>query len=69
MRRAFIIGLIAGLTILAGCGKKDPAVLPAEGFEIGQLAPEITGKDQDGVEFKLSDYRGKVVVIDFWADW
>ncbi len=36
---------------------------------IGQPAPEITGEDIDGVEFKLSDYRGKVVVIDFWGDW
>ena len=23
----------------------------------------------DGVKFKLSDYRGKVVVLDFWGDW
>jgi hypothetical protein len=36
---------------------------------IGKTAPEITGKDQDGTEFKLSDYRGKVVVIDFWGYW
>src|SRR5262249_2437788 len=36
---------------------------------IGKAAPEITGKDIDGTEFKLSDYRGKVVVIDFWGYW
>jgi len=36
---------------------------------IGKPAPEITGADVDGVEFKLSDYRGKVVVLDFWGDW
>jgi hypothetical protein len=36
---------------------------------IGKKAPEITGKDADGKEFKLSDYQGKVVVIDFWANW
>jgi hypothetical protein len=23
----------------------------------------------DGVPFKLSDYRGKVVVVDFWGHW
>ena len=39
------------------------------GFEIGNLAPEISGADIDGVKFKLSDYRGKVVVLDFWGDW
>jgi peroxiredoxin len=36
---------------------------------IGKIAPEIVGKDLDGVEFKLSDYRGKVVVLAFSGDW
>jgi len=36
---------------------------------IGKTAPEIEGADVDGKQFKLSDYRGKVVVIDFWGDW
>jgi AhpC/TSA family len=38
-------------------------------LSIGKEAPDISGKDADGKEFKLSDYRGKVVVIDFWATW
>jgi AhpC/TSA family len=38
-------------------------------LSIGKEAPIISGKDADGKEFKLSDYRGKVVVIDFWATW
>jgi predicted Zn finger-like uncharacterized protein len=41
----------------------------AQGFNINQLAPEIEGEDLDGVRFKLSDYRGKVVVLDFWGHW
>lgn len=36
---------------------------------IGKTAPEILGEDTDGVAFKLSDYRGKVVMLDFWGDW
>ena len=36
---------------------------------VGKVAPDIKGKDSDGKEFKLSDYRGKVVLIDFWASW
>ena len=39
------------------------------GPEIGTEAPEIVGVDLDGVEFKLSDYRGKVVMLDFYGDW
>ena len=38
-------------------------------LSIGKVAPEIEGEDIDGVAFKLSDYRGKVVVIDFWGNW
>ncbi len=33
---------------------------------VGKLAPDIVGDDQDGKPFKLSDYRGKVVLLDFW---
>jgi hypothetical protein len=36
---------------------------------IGTVAPEIEGVDIDGVAFKLSDYRGKVVLLDFWGFW
>jgi hypothetical protein len=35
----------------------------------GQPAPEIAGEDIDGVKFKLSDYRGQVVLLDFWGNW
>jgi len=35
----------------------------------GRQAPDIAGVDLDGVEFKLSDYKGKVVFLDFWGDW
>jgi len=40
-----------------------------ERLQIGMTAPDIEGVDLDGVPFKLSDYRGKVVVLDFWGDW
>jgi len=33
---------------------------------IGKEAPEIEGPDQNGVRFKLSDYRGKAVLLYFW---
>lgn len=37
--------------------------------KVGKVAPEIEGPDVDGENFKLSDYRGKVVMLDFWGDW
>lgn len=40
-----------------------------ERLQIGMVAPEIQGDDLDGIDFKLSDYRGQVVFLDFWGDW
>lgn len=40
-----------------------------ESLAVGQPAPEITGVDLHGKPMKLSDFRGKVVVLDFWGDW
>jgi hypothetical protein len=45
---------------------EEPRVV---GLRIGNEAPDFTTQDADGVAFKLSDYRGKVVVLDFWGFW
>ena len=42
----------------------DPADL-----EIGKPAPEIIGADVNGQAMRLSDYKGKVILLDFWGDW
>jgi hypothetical protein len=36
---------------------------------VGKEALDIEGEDQDGKRFKLSDYRGKVVLLDFWSEY
>jgi thiol-disulfide isomerase/thioredoxin len=38
-------------------------------LKVGTNAPEFTALTSDGKPVKLSDYRGKVVVLDFWATW
>ncbi len=35
----------------------------------GTMAPDFTARDKDGQLVTLSSYRGKVVVVDFWASW
>jgi hypothetical protein len=38
-------------------------------LSLGSRALDIQGEDIDGKKLKLSDFRGKVVVLDFWATW
>lgn len=42
---------------------------PPEPLEIGQLAPPFEAEGLDGGEVRLEDYRGKYVLLDFWATW
>lgn len=59
----------------AGCsekGKKAEAekkVSPGIGVEVGQLAPDFRIKNLKGGVTALSQHRGKVVLINFWATW
>ncbi len=47
-----------------GVEPKRPALLAA-----GTVAPDFTAYNKDGKAVKLSDYKGMVVVLDFWATW
>jgi peroxiredoxin len=40
-----------------------------KGDGVGALAPEFTLSTVDGKKVKLSDYRGKAVLLNFWATW
>ncbi len=57
--------VLAAVVVFTGCsvqqGDETSAVL--------RPAPDFTLPDVHGTEFSLSDYRGKTIVIDFWATW
>ncbi len=36
-------------------------------LRVGMVAPDFEATDQHGERFKLSDYRGRVVLLDFWG--
>jgi hypothetical protein len=38
-------------------------------LQLGMVAPDFEAEDQHGKSFKLSDYRGKIVVLDWWGFW
>ena len=47
----------------------DRALLRVESFTPGRVAPNIVGRDTEGVEFALEDYRGNIVVLIFSGEW
>jgi hypothetical protein len=38
-------------------------------LQLGMQVPDFESTDETGAKFKLSDYKGKVVVVDFWGFW
>jgi len=74
--------VVAGASVLAGCGKGETGSSSGDTkFVRGtgqitrvktadrQAAPDISGKGVDGERLELSDYRGKIVVLNVWGSW
>ena len=47
----------------------EKALFRIRHLSVGKLAPETKGEDIHGQEFKLSDYRGRIVMLTFWGHW
>ena len=73
--------VVTGILAAPGCtpsaqdttrGRQPGPLVPTDltpAPEAGRLAPDFTLTDLEGNRFTLSDYRGKVVFINFWATW
>ena len=68
-RRGFVIhGLAAGAVL--GLGGGAMAALPApQKLKPGMVAPPFARTGLDGKPFELARFKGKVLLIDFWASW
>ena len=54
----------------SGIGKQiEQRFLALQKMAIGSQAPEFTQNNPDGKPVKLSDFRGKYLLLDFWASW
>ena len=62
MKRMFLIALV----LIAGFNFSNAQSI---GINIGNKAPELIGTSNKGSQMKLSDTKGKLVLLDFWAAW
>ena len=61
------VALVSGMLITgctAGSGSSEPATAT-----IGQPAPDFKLQNLDGESVSLSDFKGKAVLVNFWATW
>ncbi len=61
--------LVDNLHVSSNIVEEIGSSAPVVGLNVGDIAPEIEMMGLDGKTIKLSDLRGKVVLIDFWASW
>lgn len=64
---------IIGLGVYESAFTEEPAerveIADDQILQIGKNVPDLVGRMPNGDTLKLSDLRGKVVLIDFWASW
>jgi thiol-disulfide isomerase/thioredoxin len=63
---AVLVGIFVMMVVRA---RQDGRTSTGDGLEIGQPAPAFQLQDLDGNAVSLEDFKGKVVMLDFWAIW
>lgn len=64
------LSVISAIALLWSCsGKSSTSEHASAKSDDRKLAPDFTLRDANGSSVKLSDYRGKVVLLNFWATW
>jgi len=67
--KSLLLVTVAVAALLWSCSGKDPFNAEAQSIKDRKPAADFTLRDANGTAVKLSDYRGKVVLLNFWATW
>ena len=63
-----VLMLAIGL-LIPGCSSQSKPAGSAQGPQVGKLAPDFQLPSLNGQSVSLSDFRGKPVLLNFWATW
>ena len=81
LRKVVLLPALVGILFLGACRTKsqnasnnsqsstEEAGSNSSSNSNAPTAPDLSGTGPDGKTYKLSDYRGKIVLLDFWASW
>jgi cytochrome oxidase Cu insertion factor (SCO1/SenC/PrrC family) len=61
--------LVVALVPMAATAAPDFAAVDIQRYEPPKPAPEFSLPDLEGRQVRLADYRGKVVLLFYWATW
>ena len=63
--------LLVALLLAGGCARQEAkqGAAPPDAGRLGSEAPDFELSDLSGKKVHLSDFQGKVVILDFWATW
>ena len=69
LKIAPLCAAVAALVLWTACANHSVKADSVKPEKDRKAAPEFTLKDSNGQTVHLSDYKGKVVLLDFWATW
>jgi cytochrome oxidase Cu insertion factor (SCO1/SenC/PrrC family) len=69
MRAVVAAAAVVALVVTAAVAAPDFAALKVQPYEPPKAAPEFSLPDLDGKTVRLEDFRGKTLLLFFWATW
>ncbi len=69
MRIWFTLWILLGLTFVISCNGNKDVISEGEVSRSVTMAPDFALSNLEGKTIRLSDFKGKVIILDFWATW